>query len=607
MPGIAGIIASAPEALEDIQPMVECMMHEPYYVSGQHVDASLGLAAGWVCHAGSFSDCMPVWSEDREVCLIYCGENYATTEEVRPTLSRPPEEGPLNARYLMDLYQQFGLDFLQRLNGWFNGLLILPREKRIHLFNDRYGLGRIYYHENREGFHFSSEAKSLLKVHPELRRLDSPGLGEAVSCGCTLRNRSLFAGVSLLPTGSLWTFTPGGKVDKSVYFKVQNWRDQERLGEEDYYDTLKRTFINVLPRYAGSGERLGVSLTGGVDSRLVMAWLHRTSAKVFSYTFGGPIRDCRDVTIARRVAALSDIPHSVIPMAEDFYRDFPKLAEQTVYITDGVMNMTGTPDLYVNRMARGMSPVRLTGNYGGEILRGLIAFKPAAVKEGLYDPECERHAVAAEETYRQEVAGDDVLSFVAFKQVPWHHYSRFTLERSQLSIRSPYLDNDLVSLAYRAPRAEGVDNAVFLRLIQEGNPALAALGTDRGVATRAIPGWTRARRFYEEFTFKAEYAYDYGMPQWVAAVDHAFSFLRLERRFLGRHKFYHFRTWYRDRLSRYLKDVLLDPRALGRPYLRRGAVEPMLGQHLRGARNFTSELHQLLTLELIQRQLVDGS
>ena len=49
-----------------------------------------------------------------------------------------------------------------------------------------------------------------------------------------------------------------------------------------------------------------------------------------------------------------------------------------------------------------------------------------------------------------------------------------------------------------------------------------------------------------EFTFKAEYAYDYGMPQWVARIDHVLSPLHLERLFLGRHKYAHYRVWYRD-------------------------------------------------------------
>jgi len=43
------------------------------------------------------------------------------------------------------------------------------------------------------------------------------------------------------------------------------------------------------------------------------------------------------------------------------------------------------------------------------------------------------------------------------------------------------------------------------------------------------------QHLYEEFTVKSEYAYDYGMPQWLARIDHILAPLHLEELFLGRH------------------------------------------------------------------------
>ena len=108
-----------------------------------------------------------------------------------------------------------------------------------------------------------------------------------------------------------------------------------------------------------------------------------------------------------------------------------------------------------------------------------------------------------------------------------------------------------------------------------------------------------------EFTFKAEYAYDYGMPQWLARIDHLFARLHLERLFLGRHKLFHFRIWYRDTLSQYVRQMLLDPETLSRPYLQRKGVEKVVEGHIKGNRNYTTEIHKLLTLELLHRLFVD--
>src|SRR5262249_57959419 len=83
--------------------------------------------------------------------------------------------------------------------------------------------------------------------------------------------------------------------------------------------------------------------------------------------------------------------------------------------------------------------------------------------------------------------------------------------------------------------------------------------------------------------------------------------LRLERLFLGRHKALHYRVWYRSELSEFVRDVLLDTISLSRPYVDRRMVERLVAGHLRGSENHTTELHKLLTLELLHRNFVDGA
>jgi asparagine synthase (glutamine-hydrolysing) len=115
-----------------------------------------------------------------------------------------------------------------------------------------------------------------------------------------------------------------------------------------------------------------------------------------------------------------------------------------------------------------------------------------------------------------------------------------------------------------------------------------------------------AARGLHEFTFKAEYAYDYGMPQWLARIDHSLSPLHLEKLFLGRHKLSHYRVWYRDVLAGYVRDMLLDERTLSRPYLQRKGVEAIVNGHTKQGLNYTSAIHKLLSLELLQRLFMDS-
>ena len=605
MPGIVGIISQRPSKDYDtlVKSMAKCLVHEPFYTDGTYNNEKLGLWSGWACHQGAFGDCLPIWNEKRDICLLFSGEDFTDRADIDALRMRGHEFGSDDASYLVHLYEEMASGFFEKLNGWFSGVLLDLRKQKVILFNDRYGVNRIHYHENAGGFYFSSEAKALLKILPGTRQLDLRSLGEVLSCEAVLEDRSLFSGISLLPAGSSWVCARGKPVKKRTYFKREAWENQSELSESDFYEKLKETWTRVLPRYFAGKQSIGLSLTGGVDSRMILAWAPPGPGTLPCYTWGGKYRDCADVKIARQAAKLCQQPHTTIAVDGEFLSEFPVLAERAVYISDGTMDVTGSMDLYVQRLARQIAPVRLSGVCGGEILRRLVMFKPNPPQQGVFDPELAGSFREAAVTYASELQGHR-LSFSSFKQAPWYMGSKFTVERSQVTYRTPYFDNELVALAYQTP-ATLLNNEPALRLIADGNPRLARLGTDRGIAFRSIPGVTQALHQYQEFTFKAEYAYDYGMPQWLARLDHVFAPLHLEKLFLGRHKVAHFRVWYRDELSSYLKEMLLDPLTLQRPYLHAHALEKIIEGHVNGYRNYTSEINKILMLELIQRKLIE--
>jgi asparagine synthase (glutamine-hydrolysing) len=298
-------------------------------------------------------------------------------------------------------------------------------------------------------------------------------------------------------------------------------------------------------------------------------------------------------------------PHQVITVGDTFLSRFAYYAERSVYLTDGCVDLTRAPDLYISETAREIAPVKVVGTFGSEILRHLAMFKPVRLAPGVFRPELLTYVKQSADTYHQ-ARREHPVTFAVFRQFPWYHYGVFALEQSQLTVRSPYLDNDFVRTVFRAPELTADSGDVRLRLISDGSPALGRLRSDRGAGGSSDPLSVAASRALLEFTFKAEYAYDYGMPQWLAKIDHLFSSLHPECAFLGRHKVFHFRVWYRDALSKYVREILLDPRTLARPYVERKGVEAIVQGHLEGKRNFTVEIHKLLTLELLHRLFLDS-
>jgi asparagine synthase (glutamine-hydrolysing) len=606
MPGIVGLITSRQRewAEPQLAQMVEALRHESFYETGTWIDESLGVYIGWTALKGSTAAGMPLRNERGDVSLVLSGEEYSGPEVIRGLKARGhslTENGP---SYLVHLCED-DAEFPACGNGMFHGLVADRTCGTATLFNDRYGMHRVYFHESKEAFYFAGEAKAILAVRPELRTPSPQGLGEFVACSCVLENRTIFEGIRVLPAASAWVFRNAAIERRSTYFEPREWEQQAPLDPESYYQELRNALSGSLHNYFAGPGRIGIALTGGMDTRVIMAWHKPASGTLPCYTFGGMYRDCQDVRLAREVASACQQTHQVIEVGNEFLEHFPDYAERSVYLTEGGVDVYRSSDLYVSKKAREIAPTKVVGTYGSEIVRHAVMFKPMAPEDGLFRPDFLAHVRQAGETYAA-IRRAHPVTFAAFRQSPWYHHGILALEQTQLTVRSPYLDNSFVRTAFRAPAENDGGGDVRLRLIGEGSPALRRIPSDRGVGGASGPLMSAISRSYLEFTFKAEYAYDYGMPQWVARTDHLFSPLHLERLFLGRHKFLHYRIWYRNELAEYVRQMLLDPLTLSRPYIERKSLERIVNGHLRGDRNYTTAIHKMLTLELLHRLFFDA-
>lgn len=604
MPGIVGLITKAPR--EQAEPvllrMLETLKHEPFYKTGTWIDESLGVYVGWTALDESFAGQMPVRNETGSVTLVFSGEEFPEAGTVIKLKQRGHSLNSDTAEYLVHLYEEDEA-FPKCLNGRFHGLLVDRERGEVMLFNDRYGMHRVYYHQSQDTFYFAAEAKAILGVRPELKKFDPRGLGEFISCGCVFQNRTLFDQICTLPPAARWTFRNRELHQKAYHFDPSEWEQQSAVDSETYYRDLRDSFLRVLPRYFKARQPIAMSLTGGLDTRMILACQKPGEGMLPCYTFGGSIHDSQDVLIARKVARLCGQPHTVIRLDDAFLKRFPHYAERAVYLTDGCVDANRAADLYINEAARQIAPIRLTGNYGGEVMRRVRAFKPVEPLTGLYSNELIPYIHQSETTYANLLTNHPV-SFAVFQQAPWHHYGLLALEQTQLTLRTPYLDNDLVRTVFRAPES-CLGSNLSVRLIKDGDETLSGVPTDRGLGVDAGLQATLSHAFLE-FQFKAEYAYDYGMPQWAVPIDRILSGLHLERVFLGRHKFAHFRIWYRDMLSSYVRDMLLDSKALSRSYVEPRKLQLIVNSHLAGTQNHTLAIHKLLTLELIHRLLLEN-
>jgi len=600
MPGITGIICQRPleEAERDLARMVAAMRHESDYRSGQYVSRELGLYVGWMCRPSTSADCVPVISRNKDVVLIFYGENYLTDHSPSGTASSPSVGELGDTHYLLGLYEELGEDFVRHLNGWFCGIVADLRKRKIILFNDRYGMNRLYMYQGKEAVLFGSEAKSLLKVRAELRAIDPEGLAQFLRFDCVMGNRSLFKNVALLPGGSLWSFDNQRSVKKRRYFDFKEWEQQDALQPDEFYERFALTMNRVVPTYAGGFKRVALSLTAGLDTRAVMASLHLHDHSFPCYTFGGVWGETFDIAIARKLAAIYNQPYQAIKINRDFFSDFAGLAEKSVYISDGTHHAFGAHNVYFNRIARRIAPVRITGKYGSEIVRGkkinlgsqfpinalasdlrpfLQSLPPASQVHGLKHP----------------------LSRMVAEIIPWYFSGTLAVEQSQLTIRTPYMDNDLINLMFRAPHTLRGAAELQARYINDYSPALSQIATDMGALGTNGPVITSVLHTIHLLLTKVEYIYLYTIPHRLTRIDQWLRSWHPENLISGRHKYEWYRIWAATHLGSFIRETLLDSQADYTRYFDYRSLSKMVKRHTAGTHNYVNEINKALTIELV--------
>lgn len=587
MPGIAGIIGRMPPAdmRRLVRAMLDSMKHEPFYETSVCATEDLGVCAGWVAHPGSFASRQSSAVDGPDAWLVFAGECF--------------EDASTATESVLERYERLGEGCVVTLNGSFSGLIADRQRKRVLLFNDRYGLERVYFHQAEDVTYFASEAKALLHVLPSVREFDDEGVAEFLRFGCVLGWKTLFRGITCLEGGSLWSFS-AGLCGRSRYFRPDEWGGQPSLTEAGFEARFSETFREVLPRYTDGDLPLGISLTGGLDTRMIMATLPRLGIAPVAYTFTGSTGETVDDRLAARVAAACGVEHRLLRVDSGFLDRFADYVDRTVYVTDGCAGTTRAHEIYLNSQARRIAPVRLTGNFGSEVLRGMSALRPIGLSHDLIDPDF-RTCV--------DTAGASLITpghpaiRAAFREIPWALFGSLAAARSQLSVRTPYLDNDLVALACRAPGLQSP--AAALRYVSGNRPALSTIPTDRGLVHQRAGLGRALSRLYSDVMFRLDYLHTEGLPTWLMPVDSALGHLT-HSGLLSRHKYLPYRHWFRNELAPYVREVLTDPRTLRLPYWKVRDLPAIAQGHINGRSNYVREIDAVLTLAAADRLLLSG-
>lgn len=564
------------------------MRHDPTYVSRIRYSAECQACIGWIAHPNSFASKVS-GSSGGDLEIAFSGECFNTSVST----SRSDD--------LLDAYRQCGSSFVRDLNGMFSGVLLDSNARRALLFVDRYASERIYYHQVDGLLYFASEAKALLAILPRLRAFDPDGVADFLAFGSCRGTRTLFRGVSRLPGASLLEFDTGQVAERRTYFSPSEWENLEPLTEDQFESAFVETARHVVPRYARGESAIGFSITGGLDTRMILACLSGELSNLVCYTYGAGSGETLDVSIGRKIARHLGCSHQTLRVDDQFVSEFQTYLDRSIYISDGCASALSAHELFFSEKARSISPVRLTGNFGSEILRNVSTMKPLSFKEGLIDNEFKSRVNESINARRQA----HPLTRTAFDEIPSHLFGPLSTARSQLLFRTPFLDDALVKLAYQAPSSSRNTPDAALRLIASGHGQLGRTPTDLGFSCGRQTPMDAARRLFCRITFKLDYWDKEGLPPSLSLLDTCRPLLQRVR-LLGLHKFLPYRRWFKKELFEVIASATRRADCGDQPWWNEKVITQIGTEHASGRKNHLREINAILTLDAVQRVLIDG-
>jgi asparagine synthase (glutamine-hydrolysing) len=378
------------------------------------------------------------------------------------------------------------------------------------------------------------------------------------------------------------------------------WESQPTLTAEAFQSSLQETFKRILPRYLESDSKIGISLTAGVDSRMIMACLPQTRGKPICYTFSGENRDTLDARLAARVAKECGLQHQILRLGPSFFSDFASHVDRTVYATDGALGSLGAHEIYLNNQARVLSPVRLTGVFGGEILRGVSMFKPLHFAQQLLNAELAETITSCTTQWSHD--GEHPVTFAAFREIP---EKRFGTRGQPLSDELPHslFDNEIVALAYQAPETVRTSIDFPVSLVEANNPSLARIPSDMGAMGEPNRFAAAPRRIFSKVVCKVDYLRTEGLPHGLSRLDSLFTQLSAALGIAGLHKYLPYRIWFQRELAAYVDGILTDAQVRRSSLWDSRFLEHMASDHATGHKNYVRESDAVLTLEAVERLL----
>lgn len=311
----------------------------------------------------------PMSDAEESVWVIFNGEIYNF-----PDLKRELEAFGHRFRTKSDTevivhgYKQWGEEVLNRLNGMFGLAIWDVRKRRLVLARDPFGIKLIYYRLTQDQLHFGSEIRAVLASTGEHPEPDPDALSLFLRYRFTPSPHTIFRGVRKLAPGSM-LLCEEGTTSVRQWYQVRPTPFYPPKSDDQVRDELSELYKQAMKRHLLSDVPVGLLLSGGVDSGLLLALmnLHGSSWRTYTVGYGSTFSDDELLDAEKTAAQFSSVHSPVLLNRETFEESLPAIVSQ---LEEPIASSSIVPMYFVCKRAREDVKVALIGQGPDELFAG---------------------------------------------------------------------------------------------------------------------------------------------------------------------------------------------------------------------------------------------
>ncbi len=380
MCGISGGIGVSAPSKQLLDAQLKSIEHRGPDDSGTYLNQEISLGMCRLAIVEIVAGKQPASDASEKIHIVWNGEIYNYRElrselEQRGIHFRDSSESEV----VINLYLEFGLNFINKLNGMFAIAIHDSRDKSLHLIRDRVGKKPLWISQLSDGtLFFASEVRALMLARPD-RTLRTDMVAEVMQYGYINAPHSAFNEITQVPPASVLTWKDGKTTTKKYW--EPDFDTKVQISYEEALEVTKKLIEEAVSRRLISERPLGSFLSGGYDSTVVTAYMAKLmSEKVQTYSIGFHSPQFNEAHHAKQVANYLGTNHH-----EEILSPDPALVvEKISHVLDQPFaDSSIVPTYLLAKFARENLIVALGGDGGDEVFGGYDRYLAAPVMQKL--------------------------------------------------------------------------------------------------------------------------------------------------------------------------------------------------------------------------------